>query len=65
MNLEKRLKELERATAVAYLDALSGERYACEAEKVTNAIAQDKHFRLTIETIDDSGSVHATIQIEE
>ncbi len=66
MNLEQRLKELERATAVAYLNAnLSRERYARECRKVDDAIAQDKHFRLVIETIDDSGSVHATIEVEE
>ncbi len=65
MNLEQRLKELERATAVAYLDALSGERHAREAQKVTDALAQDKHFRLVIEAIDESGGVHATIRVDE
>ena len=65
MNIEQRLKELERATAVAYLNAnLSRERYARECRKVDDAIAQNKHFRLVVETIDESGSVHATIQVD-
>ena len=66
IELEDRLKVLEQATAIAYLDAnLSRDRYAREARKVTDALAQGKHFRLIVETIDDSGSVHATIEVED
>lgn len=61
----ERLRDLEKATAVAYLDAnLSGKRYAAEAQKLTDAVARGQHFRLVIETFDASGSVHATIDVE-
>jgi hypothetical protein len=60
-----RLRDLEKATAVAFLDAnLSGEGYATEARKVTEAVARGQHFRLVVETIEASGSVHATIEVE-
>lgn len=61
--LMDRIRMLEKATAVAYLDAnLSGERYAHEAEKVTQAEQENKHYRLIVVPT-PSGGVHATIEV--
>lgn len=65
MNIEERIRDLEKATAIAFLDAnLSGKRHATEAGRVTEALARGQHFRLIIETIDASGNVCATIEVE-
>lgn len=65
-DFEKRLKELERATAVAYLDAnLSGERYTTEAEKVGRAESEGKHYRLVVKQWPGGDGVRATIEVEK
>lgn len=58
-----RLCELERATAVAYLDAnLEGPRYDEEAAKVARAQREGKHYRLVVKQTPRGGAC-ATIEV--
>lgn len=61
----ERLHELEKATAIAYLDSLTSPpsgRWGGEVKKIDAAIAGGHHFRLVMEKVDDG--VHATIEVE-
>ena len=63
--LQERLSMLEKATAVAYLDAIAQRtRYMAEAAKVTLGEKQGRNYRLVIAPT-PSGGVHATIEIAE
>ena len=68
LELDARLRHLEKSAAIAYLDAnMSYKRYDELAGVVVKALMAKKHFRLTYVTVPNSGglSVHGTIQIVE
>jgi len=65
MKLRERIWALERATAVAYLDAnLDGMRYNALAMKITKAIKDKKHYRLVVVPT-PSGGVTCDIEVGE
>lgn len=65
--LAQRSIEAEKATALAFLDAIRDDaRWADEAEKVTQAERDKKHYRLSRACHGDKNEyVHATIVVEE
>lgn len=68
VDLDNRLRHLEKSTAIAYLDAnMSSKRYDELASVVVKALMEKKHFRLTYTTVPDRGglSVHGSIEIVE
>lgn len=62
MSIFSRICDLEKATAVAYLDTLSGEKYTRLSERVTTAEATGLHYRL-VRVKDEKGFVSASIEI--
>lgn len=65
--LADRVLESEKAAALAFLDALDEpKRWSEEADKVTRAERDQKHYRLVRSpTGDNDERVHATIVVEE
>lgn len=64
LSVEQRLKELEQATAVAYLNSISPDKWSDAAEKVKKARSEGKHFRLVVVDTGD-GDVVADIEVME
>lgn len=66
IHVEQRIRALEKATALAYLDALDNPSRAVPlANRVLRAEAEGKHYRLVRRVGDEEGHFYADIEVED